>query len=245
MKNTFIFYILIIIIISFILFTYNKQVEFFYENKLEFIHIPKTGGSSIEKLGKKYNINWGMYNKNYLIETKKSSSIWHQISFLYKNNNFTLIRNPYDRIISEFFYRYKIITNNKNLKYNKLIYIDNPNQISINEFKLWLNESLKKYNISKYIYDSHLIPQSEYIYDKNGNQRIEYIFKLEDDFKNNLDHLFKKYNLNININDLSHYNVTDKTFNKYDLDQYTLDIIYNFYETDFINFNYEKLLLKN
>jgi hypothetical protein len=193
------------------------------KNKLEFIHIPKNGGTSIENLGYIHNIYWGKNNKNYMIKENINCSKWHNHTFLYKKDNFAITRNPYDRIISEFYF-------------NSIGYTKN-----ITNFKLWVKDIFENYKINKYVNDSHIIPQSEYIYDENENKRIEHIIKIENNFEDNLNKLFNLYNLNIDITKLEKNNSTLKIFNKFDLDQDTLDSIYNFYKKDFKLFGYNKI----
>lgn len=201
-------------------------------NVLEYIHIPKTAGTSVEDFGNKYNILWGRFNINYTLYKNAPVELWHNPYFIYKNNNFTIVRNPYDRIISEYYYIHK-----KTNIFNNKIY-----QIQL--FKNYLNRIIEEYKDNIYIYDGHILPQSYYVYDEKGNKRIEYVIKMEDDMTKQLDTLFKKYNLNMNINEFPESNKTNKIFNKYDLEQETLDKIYNFYIDDFKNFNYEKIKIE-
>jgi hypothetical protein len=213
-------YIILIIIITIIQIIKLKNYKNKFSNKLEFIHIPKTAGTSVEDFGLENNIKWGRYNKKYLNENYKLCSNWHSPNFKYKKNNFTIIRNPYDRIISEYFYRK-----------TKVPFIN------------WLNNIIKKFKVNKYVFDCHLLPQSEYVYDKNGNKKIEHIIYMDQNMLNNLDILFKKYNLNLDIKKFPKKNVSNKIFSKYELDQKTLDKIYNFYKIDFDNFGFKRLIL--
>ena len=158
-----------------------------------------------------------------MIKENINCSKWHNHTFLYKKDNFAITRNPYDRIISEFYF-------------NSIGYTKN-----ITNFKLWVKDIFENYKINKYVNDSHIIPQSEYIYDENENKRIEHIIKIEDNFEDNLNKLFNLYNLNIDITKLEKNNSTLKNFNKFDLDQDTLDSIYNFYKKDFKLFGYNKI----
>ena len=76
--------------------------------ELKFIHITKCAGTTIENMGKKNNILWGRFHKeygcNYILGPP-----WHEI---FKNQNtnlklkydwFVVVRNPYERLISEFY----------------------------------------------------------------------------------------------------------------------------------------------
>ena len=66
---------------------------------LKFVHITKTAGTSIENIGLRAGLAWGMHHAEY--------GWWHEI-FPDKPNSlknrydwFTVVRNPYERAISE------------------------------------------------------------------------------------------------------------------------------------------------
>jgi hypothetical protein len=42
-----------------------------YNCELKFVHITKTGGTSIEQIGKNIGVNWGLYDRNYLNQFRK------------------------------------------------------------------------------------------------------------------------------------------------------------------------------
>jgi hypothetical protein len=95
-------------------FSVDILVQNAYTNrlKLDFIHITKTGGTSIENWGKMNNISWGFKNQEYFNKFKRNKytnySSWHVPSQYfevnpYKNETFTVVRNPYTRLISEFY----------------------------------------------------------------------------------------------------------------------------------------------
>ena len=79
------------------------------EYKVIFIHIPKTAGTSIE---------YYFTNKNWKRKTHKHTDI-HEIKERFKDiynsyRKFTIIRNPYDKLISYYFFLNKIIYKNAN-----------------------------------------------------------------------------------------------------------------------------------
>lgn len=82
-----------------------------YTNKILFVHIPKTAGASIIKKIKKneriYNVlNNRTENDNYHSTAKDCLTAVPQIQNLYK---FTIVRNPWDRACSWFYFRKNII----------------------------------------------------------------------------------------------------------------------------------------
>ena len=72
-----------------------------YIKQLKFIHITKCAGTTIENVGKKNNVLWGRFHKEY--------GWWHEIfpnksqELKLKYDWFVIIRNPYERLISEFY----------------------------------------------------------------------------------------------------------------------------------------------
>ena len=103
----------------------NKYEEVDFD-KLFFIHIPKNAGTSIENVGSKNNYLWGKeYNFNMdedeIQNLVQNKSIWHlPPKYLPENKNpykkytnFAIVRNPYDRMVSE--YKYYKNMNNTNL----------------------------------------------------------------------------------------------------------------------------------
>lgn len=206
---------------------------------LEYIHIPKTAGTSIEKLGKKYGINWGMHSKRveYTENIKKSN--WHNFRFKPSKefDYFTIVRNPYDRLISEYYYLRQF---NKSY-YDGFINKKNKDkEADIVNFKKFVKDIFARYKKEgENIINCHITPQSKFVYDENDVQRIQNVIKMKN-INDGLNNLFKKYNLGIDIKDLPNNNKTSKLFNKEDLDDEIREVIYNFYKRDFELLGYEK-----
>lgn len=213
----------------------SRKKETFNNLKyLKFIHIPKNAGTSIENLGKLYNYNWGRFDN---ITVYKSSPcdyfIWHSPYIKKKEGYkyFAIIRNPYDKLISEFYY----------VNSNKIIKGEYGNKKHIDIFYDWFNKIYETYKTNPYWNNCHILPQSKYIFDENGNKKVEHIIIMDKDFNQNLDLLFNKtFNLNIDINNFKTDNSTAKEFNKNELNIEIKNKIYSMYEVDFKNFNFEK-----
>jgi hypothetical protein len=226
-------FLIIIILTSIIIILgiYKVYNNFSNNKKLFFIHIPKNAGTSIENLGNKFNIKWGRFidKKNYdLYDTPCNYYYWHSPYFVKKNkyNYFVIVRNPYDKIISEFYY----VGGPKK----------HPAKTHLESFYLWLDDKYKVIKSNKHWNNCHILPQSEYIY-KNGDKIIEHVIYMDKNFKSNLDILFKKYNLNIDINELKKDNNREKTFNKLELNKKALKQINEMYDKDFKILNFTKL----
>lgn len=69
-----------------------------HEHKLIFIHINKTGGSSIEKV---FNYEGIKHERPDQLKELIGEDKWEDYF------KFTIVRNPWDRLVSEFFYRKK------------------------------------------------------------------------------------------------------------------------------------------
>ena len=134
----------------------------YYKNEsinILFIHIPKTGGTNIEQnLKKKCNQTVFSEWKNDLLPSPYNNvSLQHQTYmtiYNYKNElnidfenikTFAIVRNPYDRIISDLFW-FKIINKNTSpekvfdLIKNNYLYRDNLDNHNIPQYKFVTNE---------------------------------------------------------------------------------------------------------
>jgi hypothetical protein len=201
-------------------------MPYFKNNKLNllFIHIPKTGGTSLEKyLSNKYNIP---LNANSLYSTSTTGyqnvSLQHQTyNTLFKKKqkfgiNFndikmiSIVRNPYERIVSDLFF-YKLITINTS-----------PAEV----FKI-----LQKYIVSDK-YDNHNIPQHLFLFNNNKINKDIVVFKTETLTDELIKYGFKDFNIHQNVNkneNINYYNF---------LNNDSIKLINNFYKKDFKLFDY-------
>lgn len=192
--------------------------------KIIFIHIPKTAGSSIEHLLR----DEGRYELDF-IGVRNGRSTHHYMGIelkmilkdLYpKYYKFSFVRNPYDRLISEYFWcRIKDVGH----KFNK----------TFDEFLDYVEDVIKNKKFFKPIENDHFIPQYSFLF-FNNKLLVNNIFKYED--IETVAPLIKK-RLKIKTQ-LQHLNKSVK--NEITLTQEQKDRIYNLYKIDFETFNYEK-----
>lgn len=184
--------------------------------ELKFIHITKCAGTTIEELGKNNNIFWGQYHKEY--------GWWHQIfstkpKYLKdKYNWFMVVRNPYDRIISEYY-----------CKWGGQGRIKNDTVEDFNKFLLY---KIKHRDMIGH----HYTEQYKYL-DENYDIKI---LKFEN-LKNEFNQLMNEYNLDIKFD--KHYNKSqNKKFTLSDLSKELIELINQVYKKDFEEFNYKMII---
>lgn len=82
---------------------------------LYFVHITKTGGTSIENAALAHNVKWGMHcemTRERLFEKSQMGAVWHLPLDEWSDDDFellkqerrlfTVVRNPMDRVVSEY-----------------------------------------------------------------------------------------------------------------------------------------------
>jgi hypothetical protein len=178
-----------------------------------YIHINKTGGTSISKaIGIRY--------KNHLT-VKEVISIVGKEEFD-KAFIFTVVRNPWDKVVSH--YKYRVKTNQTNMADNHIT------------FKDWVKLTYGKEKDSFY-YDKPKMfaPQSEWLMNNDEFLQVNEVIRFEslsDDFKRISDILKIKKKL-------PHLNATMKdSYTKY-YDAETMEIVRDWFKDDIVNFNYE------
>ena len=203
-------------------------MPYYAKKNLLFIHIPKTGGTVIESNIKK-NTQQKLYTaspSNTLLDFPYNRiSLQHQFyTTIYKFRDklhvnfdnikiFSVVRNPYDRIISDLFW-HKLI--NKNFTAEQVYNVIKNSYLDRNDL------------------DNHNEPQYKFITDENSEliKNIK-IFKTETLNESN-DELNKFIGFNIN----NEQKDVNKDYSNY-LNQDSISLINTFYEKDFELFNYK------
>lgn len=203
-----------------------------------FIHIPKSAGSSIERIGRETGWIESFSIKGKALKEVSYCKATFQhlhadvLSVLFDfeafDSIFTVVRNPFSRFKSEYYWqRSQGITN-----------------LEVDE---WVNETFNKYSNNPYIYDNHIRPQVEFVPDY---KKVE-VFKLEEEGVQKAQDIFQRLSPEV-----SKYNSWKKKFRS-NLTKYkhekrsvkNLDVeakfqdhyekIANFYKADFVAFSYE------
>lgn len=216
------------------------------EEKIIFIHIPKTGGTSIEEV---FEINhpenfcfyrWGIDQFEF-IEKHKHLTNSEKINFepqhytidllkeLIEDYNsyfkFTFVRNPYTKLLSEYYWLKNQILNDYS-KFNSA------------DFHSWCSEFLANIN------SSHKEPQINYI-----DETVNFIGKYEN-FSNDFE-ILVKHLINSSSEFTKYQNKAIPLLNTTGLNksilipsilQETKELIYKTYTLDFIKFNYDSQL---
>jgi hypothetical protein len=209
----------------------NKNKNDKKKKKLEFIHIPKNAGSTIETLGKRNGMLWGIYNsslKSYINKCGDFNcecSFWHiPPRYLKKNSpydvtpTFCVIRNPFDRVVSAYIYIYQH-------RINKLM----QNAENLNQ---WIHDNLERVS-QNFQHDCHFIPQYEYLFREDGTPTCDYILNF-DNLNNDFNALMREFNINLDITTIEPINKTvAKSLNRNHLNLKSREIILSVYTKDF------------
>jgi hypothetical protein len=204
-----------------------------HEKRIVFVHIPKTGGTSIElalDMNKNENLfSPGIKFNTYKIEQLKKYKVSPQHLYgkeiLEVEPNvkdyywFTVVRNPFDRLVSEYHHINKERTNDfvyKNISFPEFV-----------KKTLTLPEERRKS-----LFDRHLEPQTNFIQGCSVN-----IYKLE-----KLQECFDFLKTNYQISTIGHARKSErKKFQVY-YDGKLANFVFKFYIKDFEKFGYKKTI---
>jgi hypothetical protein len=200
-----------------------------HRRKIIFVHIPKTGGTSVEEMLTDY----GMFTLEFH-GVLGGRALHHftaieLMSALGKNmfNNyykFAFVRNPYEKMVSEYYWC-------------RIPGVGFRNKQSFNDFIKYVENIVKNKKFYTNIYHDHFIPQYYFIFN-NKQLLVNDVYKFED-IKIALPLIKEKLKIR---GPILH---TNKNRFKSNADKLVLtdeqkEKIYNLYKIDFDVFNYNK-----
>jgi hypothetical protein len=194
--------------------------------KILYVHIPKTGGTTIKKTFEEsgWNVTWFNSGRHPDLNLAPAGVKTYALAHLYydKLDNifnlekdfdyiFTITRNPYDRIVSEYNYR--------------RAYSKSP-------FNEWFETvKTKALETDMWFNDNHMRLQSEYI-----GPAINKIYKFEDGHENILKEIESKFDIKF----LNTSRADNKSTKKLSVDEIDKEVVYEFYKNDFELLGYDK-----
>ena len=198
-----------------------------HKYKTIFVHIPKTAGTSIEKaIGIKaldktayrHREEAGIRGVSYALQHYTAEMLMAENSIVpywksyYK---FAFVRHPYTRVLSEYFW----------VKGKKKQGLEFTRQA----FKDHLNSYYIKLNTD------HKLSQTQYIYSSAGKPLVDRVFKFE-----KIKSSFKVLSNRLKLESKLEHMQRSSNSNIIELDDDDKDFIYQLYQDDFKNFNYNR-----
>lgn len=199
------------------------------DKKILFIHIPKTGGTTIEQHMNAINNPKKGYkrDKNNKAMQHLTMTEYNKLFNDYRFDNyhkFTIIRNPYDRMVSEYYWTD--------------LPIGYKDKRSFDYFLMAVSDIVINKNYNYTFLHDHFIPQKEFVADENNNIIVDKIFKFEE-FNETIEFL-KVYYPNINPNINNKIKTAKGKNARITLNETQKNIIYELYTNDFILLGYDR-----
>lgn len=195
---------------------YDSPVRKGKKKDFIFIHINKTGGTSIAKaIGLPIKQHYSVKDVIVKVGEEKLDEVY----------TFSVVRNPWTKVVSH--YKYRVKTNQTAMA-----------EIPIS-FKDWVKLTYGK-DKDPFYYDKPLMfaPQLEWLKDFDGNIKADKIIKFD-----SLNAEFKNIAKSIGINpELPHLNATKKVDYKDFYDTKTIDIIGEWFEEDIEKFGFSPIV---
>ena len=242
-------------------------------NNLLFFHIPKAGGSSIEKMflnnHRKLDFVIHLIFKesrfsNWLTGTMRNRHwrlfiFWLVSAFLCDMKNLWGLRNGkvlHHLTYLDIYRKQKLYLKKKTLKdYTKWCIVRNPydriisayhflgNNLSFQQFVDWIYNELDKYYRYKVEPFIVILPQWEFVLDENGKNGMDETLRFEN-LKEDFQKFQEKYNLkHLTLPHINSRKRKNKNIKEY-YNQELADKVYHMYKWDFKMFGYKRIQFK-
>ncbi len=182
-----------------------------YFSDFSFIHINKTGGSSIE-----HALRVPLIHEPATIFREKIGVDRWQRRF-----SFAIVRNPWDRTVSH--YHYRQMTDQTGLRDGALSFSDWVKKVYVEQSPEYVDE------------EKMFLTQTDWVTDEEGRIMVDYIGRFEQ-----LDEAWSEICRRLNRSDtaLPHVKKSSRQNYRDYYDQDTRDIVGNFFKVDVENFGY-------
>ena len=195
-------------------------------NTMQFIHIPKNAGTSIQKAINMPSV--GHLTIRQITHPESAHPAKH-------DDFFACVRNPYDRACSLFYFsKYNLKEVHAKRKLPKSVLIPEDDNITMTEFWQLMLEKQTESKILK--------QQVDFLKDNNEkiSNQVVHILRYE-----NLASEWPGFAKQHGFNELSHENKSYRPHNKWrwqdEINQTIIDIVNEIYADDFEHFGYERL----
>lgn len=191
-----------------------------------FVHIPKTGGTSITSFFKLLNFKetygYDVDFRELLKETPQHftyNTLNNLINISRIDFSFAIMRDPFDKIISSYFWSKK--------------YSNQSMDIKKKNFENWFSTYANLYKENKNVLANHLIPQHEFL-----GKKLKKIYKFEDGVNIIFSDVIKSLNLKINDHYYFPHLLKNQKNNKKEIkrikeSKQISKIIFDFYKKDY------------
>mmetsp|Transcript_54765 Transcript_54765/g.127499 ORF Transcript_54765/g.127499 Transcript_54765/m.127499 type:complete len:232 (-) Transcript_54765:80-775(-) len=218
------------------------------DEKLLFLHIPKNAGSVIEDVAHAKGIRWGKYmdlddchmgDGNCWAKWHEPPALMAAINIYTDAKVFCVVRNPYERAVSE----YKYIYANPEFRFGDYDLIEREG-CSSRGLNTWLELQLRRY-LDGEVFEQlcHMLPQVYYVWgppDADGNQ-CQYCQEIlyHEEFPGTFNDLMQRYGYNLHLSEDDHRNVGGcPSVSVKDLSPSNVELMKQIYEQDFKWFHY-------
>jgi chondroitin 4-sulfotransferase 11 len=206
------------------------------KEKTIFVHIPKNAGTSIKTFFECKEF----YNKHRTIEQIKTDNIEAYNSY----KKFAIIRNPYDRMISWYFYLKRAM----GMEHTRGDHRWKSGEHFPSNFLDWIKDPLKNYYTIWKLSDVRDSLHTDIEFNNNGGRDGGIpLLSPQHDWLDDTVKVLKYENLKEEINKFFGEEIDLQKINKIDREEYlkyynkeSLNIVYNRYKEDFEKFNYKK-----